>query len=373
MVKLTLQTLSTDELSKLWQVFSQTPYRLSVVYQASVVLIDGKEMPQPTLPVSERKIHVLPFSHPFIKSVSPQMVTAHAILTIQGQNLKGEITKVRCGTALADPDTITDMELVVTLPYGLRAGLNTVQVVHRLDFGTKVEPHRGFESNIVPFALRPTVIKPVTADRQPDDTVKLGVRVDPIVGIGQRVTILLNEWAVENPATYAIDIKMEKDTNLLGIAVEGMKTGDYLVTLRVDGAESLPEIDNNPKSPTFNQYTGEPSVKVECFKNCLRSTNIDIIHSPMSPPGDFYTVSAQVNIKDENDNLVKDAKVSVLWTLPNGDIARDSGVTDTNGIARSDISGTKGIYTINVLNIEMKGYTFDALKSSVLKKTEIVS
>jgi hypothetical protein len=38
-VRVTLQPLSLEELTRLWAIF-QTPYRLSVVYEASVVLID---------------------------------------------------------------------------------------------------------------------------------------------------------------------------------------------------------------------------------------------------------------------------------------------------------------------------------------------
>jgi hypothetical protein len=38
-VRVTLQPLSLEEIAKLWTIF-QTPYRLSVVYEATVVLID---------------------------------------------------------------------------------------------------------------------------------------------------------------------------------------------------------------------------------------------------------------------------------------------------------------------------------------------
>ena len=38
-------------------------------------------------------------------------------------------------------------------------------------------------------------------------------------------------------------------------------TGDYLLRLRVDGAESPLETDTDPNSPTFNQYIG-PKVTI---------------------------------------------------------------------------------------------------------------
>ncbi len=52
--------LSLEELSKLWSVFFETPYRLSVAYQASVVLIELAETPRAILPVQTRSIFVAP-------------------------------------------------------------------------------------------------------------------------------------------------------------------------------------------------------------------------------------------------------------------------------------------------------------------------
>ena len=59
-VKLNPEPLSLEELSKLWSVFFQTPYSLSVAYMASVVLIEAGERPRPTLPVITRMIDVEP-------------------------------------------------------------------------------------------------------------------------------------------------------------------------------------------------------------------------------------------------------------------------------------------------------------------------
>ena len=53
-VKLTPDSLSLDELSKLWSVFMQTPYALSVIYRATVVLIESDESAALALPVLKR-------------------------------------------------------------------------------------------------------------------------------------------------------------------------------------------------------------------------------------------------------------------------------------------------------------------------------
>jgi len=51
----------------------------------------------------------------------------------------------------ANPSTVTPNQIEVTVPANLSAGVNTVQVVHSLNFGTAHEPHRGFQSNSVAF------------------------------------------------------------------------------------------------------------------------------------------------------------------------------------------------------------------------------
>lgn len=60
LVKLTQLNLSLEELSKLWSVFYQIPYTLSVIYRASPVFVDA-QLPVSTVePVAEVKIGPVP-------------------------------------------------------------------------------------------------------------------------------------------------------------------------------------------------------------------------------------------------------------------------------------------------------------------------
>ena len=59
-VRFTPTQMDVDETSKLWGMFSQTPYVLSVVYQAALVLVEGRELPQPQTPVRERTVKAAP-------------------------------------------------------------------------------------------------------------------------------------------------------------------------------------------------------------------------------------------------------------------------------------------------------------------------
>ncbi|MGW3622047.1 DUF4255 domain-containing protein [Streptomyces sp. NPDC000880] len=63
-VRFTPTVMDIDETSKLWGMLHQTPYTLSVAYQASLVLIGGREQPVPAKPVERRTVRVLPFGVP---------------------------------------------------------------------------------------------------------------------------------------------------------------------------------------------------------------------------------------------------------------------------------------------------------------------
>ncbi|WP_405926470.1 Pvc16 family protein [Streptomyces sp. NBC_00035] len=56
--------MDIDETSKLWGMLNQTPYALSVTYQAALVLIEGRETPVPAKPVERSTVRVLPFGAP---------------------------------------------------------------------------------------------------------------------------------------------------------------------------------------------------------------------------------------------------------------------------------------------------------------------
>ncbi|MCX5440323.1 Pvc16 family protein [Streptomyces sp. NBC_00056] len=63
-VRFTPTVMDVDETSKLWGMLYQTPYTLSVVYQAALVLIDGRETPVAGKPVERPEVRVLPFGAP---------------------------------------------------------------------------------------------------------------------------------------------------------------------------------------------------------------------------------------------------------------------------------------------------------------------
>ena len=256
-IKIAPKNLNTEELSKLWTAL-QAHYRPTAAYHVSMVLIESSKKTKSAKPVNKRSLFVLPFRRPVIDDVSPQIVMPGAPLTLSGHNLKADLTKVTFGTNLVDPASLSDVTLQVVPPADLLPGVNTVQVVQQLDFGTPVEPHRGFESNVAAFILGPKITTPQPINVAAGTTLTLGII--PPVGRAQRVSLLLGDLSISilprsatGPATTAsLDFPIPADVPHLS----------YPVRVQVDGAQSPLDIDTDPKSPTFNQYTGGPKVTV---------------------------------------------------------------------------------------------------------------
>ncbi len=282
LVKFTPLPLSLEELSKLWSVFFQTTYTLSIAYQGTVVLIESDTTPRATLPVRARNLYVVPFRQPLIEQLMAQAgvdqpIVLDSTLLIRGQRLRGELTLVRLGgiEVAPTPQDVTDTQISLPLSLllasppaaspplsgaALRAGVQGVQVVHQILMGTPPEPHRGVESNVAAFVLRPSIVAPVSvANVQGSGTAlrsaELTVQVEPPIGRAQRAVLLMYEQASEAPAAYDFVVgPRTADADALTIPISGVRAGDYLVRIQVDGAESPLVVDTDPDSPTFNQY-----------------------------------------------------------------------------------------------------------------------
>ena len=102
-MKLAPQMLTEEDLYRLWTVF-QTSYRLSVGYQASVVLIQRTAQTHLGPPVRAPQITAMPMRAPQITSVSPQPATIPGTLTITGEGLMSPGSLVRLPNGDVTPD-----------------------------------------------------------------------------------------------------------------------------------------------------------------------------------------------------------------------------------------------------------------------------
>jgi hypothetical protein len=294
LIKISLLNLNGEEMSRIWSSL-QTHYRISTAYHVSVVLIESQRSTRSAPPVLNHRIFAQPLQSPLIERVEPQVVGAGGRLTLKGQSLRGNPTQVAFGDSavvtvpVAPTDQVSDRQIEVTLPGSLQAGVNTVQVLHPLNLGTPTEPHRSVDSNVVAFILQPNIVRtaegppPVyamgfLADEAafiaafPDEDERdrftreiefpaVWLQVNPVVFGNQRLALLLNEtprpgdrtaraYSFSDPAllidapdipagqTTADLLPEDQRSDRLIFPISGVVSGNYLVRIRVSGAES---------------------------------------------------------------------------------------------------------------------------------------
>lgn len=319
-VRLTPIGLNLEELSKLWSVFFQVRYVISVAYQASVVLIESEETPRTALPVRDRTLYILPFRQPVIEQVqstiphhqppefAPNQPIVYAstlkisgnqlqgrggemaaITEMESQTLPGPATLVRIGEREVVPPKVSDTEIELPLSSFpadiLRSGIQGIQVVQPMLMGTPPVRHRGLESNVAAIVLRPTMTVGQSAviNRKDSNNVTYCTgtltleNFIPPVGRQQRVVLLLNEFQLtatttargyQFPAPPCNGIQDDpppappkESTDQITFAFKNVAAGTYLVRVQVDGAESLLTVGTDPAQPNNPQYV-QPRVTI---------------------------------------------------------------------------------------------------------------
>jgi len=258
--KIAPKYLTTEELSRLWSAM-QARYRPSMAYDVSVVLIESTAPVKASLPVRRPVLTTVPMTRAVIDTVEPAIALDGGDVTIRGQGLKGSATRVRIDGTIVTPSTadVSDLQVGVALPSGLKAGLNPLQVVHEIPLGDPPVPHAGvgFESNVAALVLAPQITTGAQVTVAAGATLTLGVK--PPVGREQRVAVIVGDTALvvpprkptDPPTSASVEVSIHEDH----------ATGTFLLRVQVDGAISALQVDDDPNSPTFEQYVG-PLVEV---------------------------------------------------------------------------------------------------------------
>jgi hypothetical protein len=262
-IKIIPQTMSTEEMSKLWTAL-QTSYRPTAAYQVSVVLIESRRPTRTTFPVRERILEVVPFQRPAIESVESdagpgEPITASSTIIIQGRQLRGAITSVLIDGSkfIPTPSDLGDNEIKIVLgsqPGALRAGVQGVQVMQEIALGKPPQPHRGVESNVAALILHPIPGLFNFAAGIGTAPGTLTVTFDPEVGRSQRVMLLLGErnpptgtagisYSIAAPPDNGITTAGTTKTPTITFLLKGVPVGQYFVRVQVDGAESALIVD----------------------------------------------------------------------------------------------------------------------------------
>ncbi|MDF3037651.1 MAG: hypothetical protein K0Q71_357 [Thermomicrobiales bacterium] len=284
-VRLTPLALGLDDLTKVWTVFPETAYQLSVAYEASVVLINSEAMPNRALPVREPRIYAITLRRPHITRVvnaeDPRLsITDGDSILIQGSQLRGEITRVRLVGKERDPATgeartterfvampppppgvLRDDAISFALPEGLLAGLVSVQVLHQMTMGEPPTSRPSAASNLAPLLLQPRVQQEddaylisladdATCEDVPDtDPVQqicageIAITIAPAVARSQHVGVLLNriqqpDEADEPSDSYGFPATPNANGTTLTVPFAEVRDGTYLVRVQVDSIDS---------------------------------------------------------------------------------------------------------------------------------------
>ncbi len=276
-------TLSVEDLSNLWSSFFQAECRLSVAYQAAVVLLTPDVSPVRALPVRDRRLFVSTILRPRIDRVIPVEgedipLLPGSVVRISGSQLRGdESTIVRFGEASVTPPSaaIAADRIEVAVPDAVRAGAVGLRVEHRRAMGEPPELRLAGQSNVVPVVVHPRIrpdggghlvsISDVTNDPDGNRSGVIDVTVDPPVGLRQQVAVLLNALGAAGESFSFFDDRRDSPgapevTNTLDVAFTGLPAGDYLVRVQVDGAESPLDVETAP-GPAQGTYTA-PRVTV---------------------------------------------------------------------------------------------------------------
>ncbi|OPY75274.1 MAG: hypothetical protein A4E63_00385 [Syntrophorhabdus sp. PtaU1.Bin050] len=131
-VKIMMNTLDLDELSKVWSTFTQ-PFRLSVLYEVSTVQLDMLSSSERVMAGRVRQIGKprveVPFKPPVVGAMEPASGAPGTVVTFRGTGLAGWKAYVTImGRMIANGEDIDEDTFQVTLPNDLPAGFHEVRV-----------------------------------------------------------------------------------------------------------------------------------------------------------------------------------------------------------------------------------------------------
>ena len=258
-VRVTLQPFAIEEIARLWTGF-QTQYRLSVAYEAAVVLIDSSRQTRTPLPVLARGAADMGFvaqgnvesPYPSIAAITMASGQATATLDdtviISGLQLSGDqvivqFSNIRLTAAiLVGATAVSDQQVRVVLPNQpteWAAGTYTVSVTIQ----RKGQPDRTTNELTLAIAPKITTQLPLTLPFDKSG-LAVGLSCSPNFFPGQRASLLINNLEYVAPTIAA-------STNQLAFTVDSLSVGSYFLRLRVDGVDSQ-VIDRTQTPPRFD-------------------------------------------------------------------------------------------------------------------------
>ena len=294
-VSFVLGTMTPEELTRIWSTLFRSPYSLSIPYIGKAVLIEGEKAGKVALP-ARRIFANAKINRPWIEAIESSTgknkpLTLESNLVIHGERLLSPNTEVNTEVRIGNIRiTLPDAEKTVKrkkvefkladlynkVPSKLRAGVQSIQILHLEKTVSVIDPIKTIESNALPIVLCASIIGDIKTANLRESwnnsfTSEVIVRVNLTVDPNQRVSLLMNEIASENPHDYIFPARSRKsETNILHFLARDVLAGEYLIRIQIDGAESYLEMDTDPQSPTHEQYH-KPSLLIGFLSSTIES------------------------------------------------------------------------------------------------------
>ena len=282
LVRVQPSSLNLEDLSKLWSVFFQVPYALSVAYQCTYVLVEADVAAAPTLPAMLPAIGLIPIGGPRIEAIEAidgaefPIVWGGAV-RIRGQGFGTFGLGLRVGTidvVMSEGVVGTD---VIELPLteealggaDLSSGIHAVRTILPPPEGAPSHLERTSDS--APLVLRSKLTIPADGIEVGEPAFEgvsgtLQVEFSPKIQAGQEVKLFLDERVSNLPRNYVLAPEAmdegEFPAGTLTFPFTGIRASTYLVRAHVDGIESAMEIEMDADNPNYRQITG-PEVQIE--------------------------------------------------------------------------------------------------------------
>ena len=278
-LKIMRQAPKDDIATKLWPALN-TSLRMCAFYQVSALLTEVKRPKPSGPPIQTVNSLVERLKRPQLARVGRlETGTAPASdfrrppapgdwITVQGQDLAAPNGALKVGRKTISLSTaqVSDSEIRVQLPADTPVGLTVLYLELLSDFGADLQPR--FRQSVVsaplPIAIVPE-IDSLSASRDPASAANmfdgtLSVTLKAPVSEGQATEILLlgPESAVDKVSIGFESVIDPADRRKLTVALRDMAAGDYIVGVRVDGADSLLEADTSGFTGPKTTLPGAP-------------------------------------------------------------------------------------------------------------------
>lgn len=255
MAQFVLEPLNHDDLARIWGMFVNVPYAMSVGYRCALVLLRPAIEPAPALPVAQALPVVASTPLPPLQLASLAPASAPAgdglTVTLHGAGIGRYASGVRFGDSAAEASRADADTLTAIVPPGLTAGRHAVTVT--------APDNDAIVSNPVAFVLLPRIVGSIAVDRHWLQGPSAQVGIEPAWRPGQSARLLLNEVATPGATPRALSIVADPPTHVahsLRFSLPRLRAGRFLARVEIDGTVSNLDRDDDPASATFERFIG---------------------------------------------------------------------------------------------------------------------